>query len=217
MAIEVGAGRIGEQVSQVKVFEKKTRDFAEDSLLNARDIGRVRLQYSRLNVFSALSKDDKEDNFKFAVDTRGNLRLGKHADEEVRIQIFNKNRRVVADSKEGMGRASERFQRLLTTDGEPWEPGDYYIKITRMKLRDTETEHNYSLQLHMGSDFKRDFDTIEYKAEPGKQGTPPPVAVPAVVSMGQGAANLLAAGMRRFSTLIDGTITLFGRIRGLFG
>ena len=217
MAIEVGAGRIGEQVSQVKLFEKKTRDFAEDSLLNARDIGRVRLQYSRLNVFSALSKDDKEDNFKFAVDSRGNVRLGKNADDELRIQIFNKSRRVIADSKEGMGRASERFQRLLSDDGEPLEIGDYYIKVTRLKPLDTETEYNYSLQLHMGSDFKRDFDTIEYKAEPGKQGTPPPVVVPAAVSMGQGAANLLAAGMRRFSTLIDGALTLFGRIRGLFG
>ena len=216
MASEIGAGRIGEQAAQVQVFERKTRDVLEDILLNARDIGRVRLQSTRLNVFSALSEGDKEDNFKFAVDSRGNLRLGMNADEETRIQILNKRRRVIADSKEGMGRVSERFERLLSSEGEPLEPGGYYIKVSRLKARDTESEHNYSLQLHMGSGFKRDFDTIEFAAKSG-QGTPPSVRVPATVSMAEGAANMLAAGMVRFSTLIDGAITVFGRIRGLLG
>jgi hypothetical protein len=216
MASEIGAGRIGEQAAQVQVFERKTRDVLEDNLLNARDIGRVRLQSTRLNVFSALSEGDKEDNFKFAVDSRANLRLGKNADAETRIQILNNRRRVIADSKEGMGRASERFQRLLSSEGERLELGDYYIKVSRLKARDTESEHNYSLQLHMGSGIKRDFDTIEYAGKSG-QGTPPSVRVPAAVSMAAGAANMLAAGMVRFSTLIDGAITVFGRIRGLLG
>ncbi len=174
------------------------------------------MQSTRLNVFSALGEGDKEDNFKFAVDSRGNLRLGMNTDAETRIQILDKSRRVIADSKEGMGAASERFQRLVSTEGEPLKIGDYYIKVTRLKARDTESEHNYSLQLHMGSGFKRDFDTIEYKAIPGQQGTPPSIRTPAAVSMAEGAADLLAVGRRRFSILTDGEMTVLGRIRGLF-
>lgn len=216
MANEIGAGNIGQKAAEVQTFQRKTQDVLDDSLQNARDIGRVSLQRSRLNVFSSVEVGDKEDNFKFAIDSKGSLRLGKSADDEVRIQIFNSARRVIADSKEGMGAATKRFQRLISTEGEPLDRGDYTVKVSRLKPKDTETKYNYSLQLSMGGSFKNDFDTLEYKAVPDQAGSVPSVPVPAAVTMGQGAVSVLAAGMNRFSTLIDGTITIFGRIRGLF-
>lgn len=59
----------------VKVWEKKTTDTIADSIQNARDIGQIRLNYSRLNLVTTLSKNEREDWFKFNVVSPGKLRL----------------------------------------------------------------------------------------------------------------------------------------------
>lgn len=58
-----------------KVWEKSTQDTYADSITNARDMGQVRLNYSRLNMVTTLSKNEKEDWFSFTVTSRGKLRL----------------------------------------------------------------------------------------------------------------------------------------------
>ena len=67
---------------QIQVFGHEGRDVHNDSLKTARDIGRVRLDHSRLNVFSFLAKGDTEDNYKFTVDSTGRLRLGTWRDAD---------------------------------------------------------------------------------------------------------------------------------------
>ena len=58
-----------------QVWEKTSTDIYDESVSNARDIGQIRLNYSRLSVITTLSKNEKEDWFKFNVVSRGNLRL----------------------------------------------------------------------------------------------------------------------------------------------
>ncbi len=61
--------------SYAKVWEKTSIDIYDESISNARDIGQARLNYSRLNVVTTLSKNEREDWFKFNVVSRGKLRL----------------------------------------------------------------------------------------------------------------------------------------------
>lgn len=58
-----------------KVWEKSTQDTYADSIRTARDMGQVRLNYSRLNMVTTLSKNEREDWFSFTVTSRGKLRL----------------------------------------------------------------------------------------------------------------------------------------------
>lgn len=58
-----------------QVWEKTSTDIYDESASNARDIGQIRLNYSRLSVITTLSENEKEDWFKFNVVSRGKLRL----------------------------------------------------------------------------------------------------------------------------------------------
>lgn len=156
----------------VKVFEHVGRDVHKDNLKTARNIGRVRLDHSRLNVFSFLADGDKEDNFKFNVDSTGGLRLGTFRDAGTRFQFFDSRGRLIADSKPGTGRVHDKYTRMIggAKGGEPFKPGEYFIKVSRLKTGETTPERGYALQLQMGSTILRDFDTKELDAkefEPG--------------------------------------------------
>ncbi len=61
--------------TNVKTWEKTTTDTYADSIRNARDMGQARLNYSRLNMITTLSENEKEDWFSFKVTSRGKLRL----------------------------------------------------------------------------------------------------------------------------------------------
>ena len=61
--------------TNVKSWEKTTRDTYTDSIRNARDMGQARLNYSRLNMVTTLSKKETEDWFSFTTTSRGKLRL----------------------------------------------------------------------------------------------------------------------------------------------
>lgn len=61
--------------SYVKAWDKTSVDIYDESISNARDIGQIRLNYSRLSLVTTLSKNEREDWFKFNVVSRGNLRL----------------------------------------------------------------------------------------------------------------------------------------------
>lgn len=186
-----------------KVWEQERRDVWRDTLKTARDIGRVRLNYSRLNVFSSLSEGDKEDHFKFQVASRGKLRLGLYNDDQTRIQILNKQGRVIADSKQGTGRHLERFQRM-TGDGEIFEAGDYYLRVSRLDQKETTPERPYGVQLQIGTVVKHDYDTTEYKAKAAKPGDLT-VDYPTAGAMPNAATT---GGSLLFGMLTDGVIYL---------
>ncbi len=157
---------------QIQVLEHQGRDVHNDSLKTARNIGRVRLDHSRLNVFSFLAKGDTEDNYKFTVDSTGRLRLGTWRDAGTRFQVLNNRGRVIADSKQGTGRAHEKYLRLIggAKAGLDFEPGEYFFKVSRLKSDETTPERAYAVQLQMGTKIVRDFDTREFEAKELKPG-----------------------------------------------
>lgn len=194
-----------------RVFEKQKRDVARESLNVARDVGTVRLHHSRLNVFTSLSKGDKEDNFKFRAASRGPLRLGTWSDGKgLHIQILNRAGRVIADSEEGTGRRYEKFERLVSGKGEIFEAGEYYVRVSRPAKDDMRTEVPYSLQLQMGSEVKRDYDTTEYAAPEPQPGDALANATPTPATLGaQGAATLLSEGLTNLVSILNPVKDLF--------
>ena len=198
-----------------KVWEQKRRDLWHDTLRTARDIGRVRLNHSRLNVFSSLAEGDQVDHFKFQVASRGKLRIGVFRDSETRFEILNNRGRVIADSKEGTGRLLERFLRMVG-DGEKFKPGDYYLRVSRLDPKKTTDKRAYAVQLQMGPDVKNDFDTTEFNAKGDKPALPSvdltAGAMPSAAVTGAGFLfDMLTAGMNSFSTVTRPLISfLFG-------
>ncbi len=75
-SITIGAEASSYQ-PRVGVWDKSTKDVANsvEGQNNARDIGYVRNNYSRLNLASSLTKEDKEDWYSFNVISQGKLRI----------------------------------------------------------------------------------------------------------------------------------------------
>lgn len=217
---DIGAGRINtiDPLGGPKVWQREGRDVRDDTLKSARDIGTVRLEHSRLNAFSALSKGEVEDNFKFKVASKGDLRLGKNIDDGTRIQIFNGAGRVIADSKSDTGRHFDKYERMISDKGESFDKGNYVIKISRLNPSDKDVERPYTLQLKMGTEVKHDYETIEYKAKELKPGEVAPAYDPlaGVVAKGsvmqaQGLAAMFDSAAANLSRILSGAANiLFG-------
>lgn len=217
--LDVGAGRLNavdEADKRIKTWSHEGRDVAIDTLRSSRDIGQVRLNHSRLNVFSSLAEGDKEDNFKFQVASKGTLRLGLNIDSETRVQVFNARGRVVADSNEDTGRLYERFQRMSEQGGDTFDKGYYYIKVSRSDSKETTPERPYTMQLQMGDTFKNDYEVMEYKAKKAKYGDAVVLDLTtganpsATTTSAQGAATILTEGGTNLVNILSGALsTLF--------
>jgi len=135
--------------------------------MTARDIGILRKNDSRLNLFSALTKGDQVDVFKFRVTNTGNAKLGTLiADPEdrelVRIQVFSKTSGVlIADQDPDSGDAYLNFKKLEAGTFELAQ-GDYVVRVSRMPGQDSaaQNEVQYAIQLTQGV-YRNDFDTVE--------------------------------------------------------
>ncbi len=65
----------GTTSTNIKSWQKTTSDTYADTIRTARDMGQARLNYSRLNMVTTLSENEKEDWFSFTTTSRGKLRL----------------------------------------------------------------------------------------------------------------------------------------------
>ncbi len=201
-----------------KVWERNDRDVIKDNFKTARDIGKVRLDYSRLNVFSSVNEGESEDNFKFQVQTNNNLRLGKNIDHETRIEVFNNRGRIVADST-GKGREHDAYLRMISSEGEKFDKGDYFIKVSTLDGEKSTKDHNYTIQLQMGYIVKHDYETIEHEAKQPKPGDPVIPNDPtegaiqtASVLSGQGASSLMQSGAENLTNILTRASGIFGAL-----
>ena len=145
---------------KLKVWERNTRDIPLETRQQARYLGGVKLNNSRLNAFSSLKKGDVEDFFSFKSYSRGPLRLGKNDDPYLRVELMDTRGKVIADSDANSGKLFEKFLEF-NGDGVDVEPADFYVRVSRLEGDANSSEHSYSIQLSMGDEVRHDFDTIE--------------------------------------------------------
>lgn len=152
---------------KVVSYEKESHDVTVDNNMTARDIGFLRKNNSRLNLFSALEKGDKVDVFKFRVTNAGEAKMGTliadPTDKElIRIQLFSKSSGVlIADQDPKSGQAFKNFEALQAGTFE-LRPDEYAIRVSRMPGQDVRAENDvqYVIQLSQGL-YRNDFDTVE--------------------------------------------------------
>jgi hypothetical protein len=197
-----------------KVWESKKRDIVQDNLNTAREIGRVRMNNARLNVFSAITEGEKVDNFKFFVDSVGGLKMADFKEGEARFQVLNKRGRVIADSDESTRLHYKKFQEMQSAEGAKWKPGEYFLRVTRTSSSTTE-KIPYSVQLQMGTEVRNDYDTIEYEAPEAKPGADLAVVDPGPKVTGNAAtqggamlAGMMTAGLDYMNNMLDSAVEL---------
>jgi hypothetical protein len=155
---------------EVQEFQKDSRDIKVDTNATARDIGRLQENTSRLNLFSALSKGDSVDVYRFKVMTTAKTTIGvlnasQEVEGKVRFQVFNKaTGRMIADSTEESGETRQAWESLRDGNFE-LNSGEYVLRVSRASNvgPDRDTEFSYALQLSQGI-YKSDYDTIERAA-----------------------------------------------------
>lgn len=161
------------QQSNIKTqdFQKNTNDVQIDNRMTARNVGILQQNTSRLNVFSALDKNDAADFFTFTVSTTAQTKLGtltdnQTDDQDVRIQVLSSNGQVVADSSPDAGDAKKAYDQL-NAGTYTLQKGKYVIRVTRMDDSKTNQQNafNYAIQLSQGL-YKNDYDTIEKSVDP---------------------------------------------------
>ncbi len=148
-------------------FEKDTNDVKIDNNMTARDIGILRKNDSRLNLFSSLTAGDTVDVFKFRVtntaDTKiGTLAADPQSKELLRVQIFSRTTgALIADQDPESGDAYENFKALEAGTFE-LKQGDYAVRVSRLPGTDVRSEKTvqYVIQMSQGV-YRNDFDTIE--------------------------------------------------------
>jgi hypothetical protein len=151
----------------VQDYQKNTNDVQIDNRMTARNIGILRENNSRLNVFSSLTKNDAADFYTFTVsstaDTKFNVLTGDGTDEStIRFQIINQSGQAVADSSPDSGDAKAAYDQLKAGTLS-LAAGKYVLRVSRQddnKTTQASTAYNYAVQLSQGL-YQNDFDTIE--------------------------------------------------------
>lgn len=161
------------RVAKVQEFQKNTRDIIYDNSVSARDIGKLKANESRLNLFSALNKGDKVDVFRFSVDSKAQTRLGVLVEgnnkESIRVQIFTRGgNQLIADSGTKENDPSFKGYDDLLSGKLELGKGDYILRISRNEGVDSRAQQtfNYAIQLNQGL-YKKDYDTVEKAAQTG--------------------------------------------------
>ena len=174
--IEREVKRIQQQLAQknsgrsVQEFQKDTRDVKFESTATARNIGVLKKDQTRLNVFSSLGSGDAVDGFQFRVTSKtattfNVLNATKEDEEQLRFQIYYKaSGRLLADSDPKAGVANTVYQAMR--DGKfEMETGDFILRVSRTHGAgaDGKKEFSYAIQLAQGL-YSQDYDTIERAA-----------------------------------------------------
>jgi Fe-S cluster assembly scaffold protein SufB len=159
------------KIGEVVEYQKNTNDLAVDNNMTARDVGLLKKNQTRLNVFSALAKGDQVDTYKFRVTQAGDAKIGMlnaSGENDVRVQIFKKgSTTVVADSGAADGTAAKKAFGDAGIGALNLDSGDYVVRITRANdsYSAKNSEYSYALQLSMGT-YTADYDTIEKAVDP---------------------------------------------------
>jgi hypothetical protein len=152
--------------SQPRQFNRLTNDVAVDNAQSARFIGYLKPGESRITLVSQIvAKDkDKTDNFYFTMTKAGTAGLSLDADPDVRVELVNKQGRVLADSAASDGSALKTAYDNLQSSKMDLARGDYYVRVSRNSGSSRSENLSYNLQFNAGltgAKYKEDYTTVE--------------------------------------------------------
>lgn len=166
-SIDAAVKRVQQQASgtadtgakgKVQEYEQSVAKSATNTAPFATNIGTLIKDNSRLNVFSSLASNDPADFYKFSVVAKGNATIGTVGDAGVRVQLMDRQGKVVADSNKDSGSAYDAFKKMQKGELE-LDKGDYTVRVARDKDVPVKDAKSYGVQFRMGS-YSKDYDTI---------------------------------------------------------
>ncbi len=143
---------------KVQEYEQNVKKSASNTAPFASNIGTLIKDTSRLNVFSSLASNDPADFYKFSVTTAGSATLGTVGDAGVRVQLMDRQGKVLADSNKDSGSTYDAYKKLQS-GALNLDKGDYTLRVARDKDVPVKDAKSYGVQLRMGS-YTKDYDTI---------------------------------------------------------
>ncbi|MFD1623608.1 hypothetical protein [Azospirillum griseum] len=176
-SIDAAVKRVQQQASgasdtaakgKVQSYEQQVAKSATNTAPFATNIGTLIKDNSRLNVFSSLASNDPADFYKFNVVTKGNATIGTVGDAGVRIQLMDRQGKVVADSNKDAGSAYDAFKKMQKGELE-LDKGDYTVRVARDKDVPVKDAKSYGVQFRMGN-YTKDYDTVA--KQPAKGSNP---------------------------------------------
>ncbi|MCW2243965.1 hypothetical protein [Azospirillum canadense] len=174
---------------KVQEYEQNVRKSSLNAAPFATNIGTLVKDTSRLNVFSSLAANDPADFYKFSVTSKGEVSLGRVGDSDVRIQLMDKQGKVIADSNKDSGAAYDAYKNL-EKGSQTLDKGDYTLRISRDKGVAVKDDKNYGVQLRMG-DYSKDYDTVAKQPAKGDNpfGDTPKLQSLAAILTGSGSSS----------------------------
>ena len=147
----------------IRGYKQTSQDESGDSTLTARDIGNLTEGKTRLNVISALTKNDNVDFFKLTATTNEKLGIAVTTDKGVRVQILDSKGKVIADSEAKSGDKYDNFQKAGAQNLDITK-GVYFLKVTRETGTLNTVRPNYAIQVSTTKYYESDYDTTETPA-----------------------------------------------------
>ena len=155
----------------VKVWEKQVYETPNQTFANPTDIGWLRNNDGRLNVVSNLTSYDKQQVYRIATLTKGDMAFGMQSDVDqgemegekksgIRIQFYDVYKRLIADSASGKGKASEAFEAMHSSTYS-MKKGNYYMVVSRAEGVDLKADVKYAIQTRLGDLYKHDYVTTQ--------------------------------------------------------
>ncbi|MBY0427754.1 MAG: hypothetical protein K2Q32_00870 [Alphaproteobacteria bacterium] len=147
----------------IRGYKQGSTDVTGDSTLTARDIGNLTEGKTRLNIVSALTKNDNVDFFKFTATTNEKLGIAVTTDKGVHVQILDGKGRVIADSEAKFGEKYDNFKKAGAQNLDITK-GQYFLKVTRDTGALSSVKPNYAIQISSTRYYEADYDTTERPA-----------------------------------------------------
>lgn len=147
----------------IRSFSQKSVDVQNDTLQTARNVGDLTRGKTRLNVISALTKNDLVDFFKFNATSDEKLGLAITTDKSLHVQLLKANGQVIADSETTSGDKKDNFDKLASGSLDI-KKGAYFIKVTRATGLSRDERPNYAIQISTTRYYEADYDTTETPA-----------------------------------------------------
>jgi hypothetical protein len=140
-----------------KVWQKSSYDTANQTQNSATNVGYLRKNDSRIDILATMDKGVSTQYFYFQnlSDTKVQF-LPYGGTKDMRYQLLNQAGQVVADSKSGMGKASENYTALAKGTYNLGK-GHYYLVVQRDPTKAQDTQAHVTMQLKEGDGVKNDY------------------------------------------------------------
>ena len=144
-----------------KVWQKNAYDVANQTTSNATSVGFLRQNDSRVDVISTMDANMTQQVFSFQNVSNAKTSLLPNVETKnatIRVQLLNAGGQVIADSKAGMGAASNAYQQL-TKGNYDLKQGTYYVVVQRGQDMPKNSKLAYNIQVKQGDTVHNDYIT----------------------------------------------------------